>query len=347
VITVIIAKKAEEAKRVNFVDVKENEMKKKGFTLIELLVVIAIIAMLLAILMPALNKVKRLAQRLVCATNLKGMGTALMVYSNDDKYEQYPVQGGTGNHTWSDKTAGYANTTKDWSSDGNITVGASLFLLVREADVDPKSFVCKSSDQKAYEGQHHMNEEIELVELNDFGNWDKKPEAAGTGPVNCVSYAYQLPYSVGNDTARPASSTASAQFALMADRNPWFNFDLSETDYDENNGSASLGYVWRIEQDWDGEVVNKLQIQQANSAAHNREGQNVLFNDGHAEFLKRSDIGVENDNIYTIQGGSTDPRSEKQRRRGAAIRVLDDKGPQNAKDNWLVNDTIEANWSSY
>ena len=45
-------------------------MKKKGFTLIELLVVLAIIAMLLAILMPALGKVKRLAERLVCGTKL-------------------------------------------------------------------------------------------------------------------------------------------------------------------------------------------------------------------------------------------------------------------------------------
>ena len=46
-------------------------MRKKGFTLIELLVVIAIIAMLLAILMPALNRVKKIAQRVVCGTNLK------------------------------------------------------------------------------------------------------------------------------------------------------------------------------------------------------------------------------------------------------------------------------------
>ncbi len=58
-------------------------MKKKGFTLIELLVVIAIIAMLLAILMPALNKVKKIAQRVVCGTNLKGLGTAQVVYAND------------------------------------------------------------------------------------------------------------------------------------------------------------------------------------------------------------------------------------------------------------------------
>jgi len=67
-------------------------MKKKGFTLIELLVVIAIIAMLMAILMPALSKVKKIAQRVVCGTNLKGLGTAQTVYANDYD-DDYVVQG--------------------------------------------------------------------------------------------------------------------------------------------------------------------------------------------------------------------------------------------------------------
>jgi len=61
--------------------------KKKGFTLIELLVVIAIIAVLLAILMPSLKKVKMLGQRLVCNAHLKDMGKLMYLYSmqNDDK----------------------------------------------------------------------------------------------------------------------------------------------------------------------------------------------------------------------------------------------------------------------
>jgi prepilin-type N-terminal cleavage/methylation domain-containing protein/prepilin-type processing-associated H-X9-DG protein len=65
----------------------EKYRKKTGFTLIELLVVIAIIALLLGILTPALSKVKRSAQTLICATNLKNYGPALQMYSqdNDDK----------------------------------------------------------------------------------------------------------------------------------------------------------------------------------------------------------------------------------------------------------------------
>ena len=57
--------------------------KRKGFTLIELLVVIAIIGLLLAILAPALKKVKEHALFLVCKTNLKAGHTAMATYLMD------------------------------------------------------------------------------------------------------------------------------------------------------------------------------------------------------------------------------------------------------------------------
>jgi prepilin-type N-terminal cleavage/methylation domain-containing protein len=58
--------------------------KQNGFTLIELLVVIAIIALLMAILMPALNKVRQQAITLKCQTNLKQIGMMLATYINDN-----------------------------------------------------------------------------------------------------------------------------------------------------------------------------------------------------------------------------------------------------------------------
>ena len=57
--------------------------KSSGFTLIELLVVVAIIALLIAMLLPALGRAKQMANMTRCKANLKGMGTAILTYSMD------------------------------------------------------------------------------------------------------------------------------------------------------------------------------------------------------------------------------------------------------------------------
>lgn len=85
-------------------------------------------AMGMAILMPALGKTKKVAQRVVCGTNLKGLATAIFVYCND--YEDMLP-------------------TSNWCD-----------LLIEEADVSPKSFVCPQSNAIEGESSYAMNENI-------------------------------------------------------------------------------------------------------------------------------------------------------------------------------------------
>ena len=84
--------------------------RRKGFTLIELLVVIAIIALLLSILMPSLQKVKKQAQTVVCRSNLKQLNLGLVMYVEDfdSKFWLGYKPPGPGSNWWMPAVKAYA-----------------------------------------------------------------------------------------------------------------------------------------------------------------------------------------------------------------------------------------------
>jgi len=99
------------------------EQRPNNMTLIELLVVMAIIAILSAILLPALGKARDVAKRSLCANNLKQLSTGVAMYAQDYN-EQYPIKhkaGGGYDLSWYYTVASYMNVNWDRGGDPKYT----------------------------------------------------------------------------------------------------------------------------------------------------------------------------------------------------------------------------------
>jgi len=172
-------------------------MRRKGFTLVELLVVIAIIALLMGILMPALSKVRQIAHRLVCGTNLSGTGKAIMVYANEYD-DEFPRAGGR-TSVWADKINNWqaldryqAFNIAPNGTGGAASITSSLYLLVKYAEVTPQSFVCKTdSEVSEFNPVDHGVFDRDITQFWDFGTFVNEQDNPGS---HC-SYSYHMPYS--------------------------------------------------------------------------------------------------------------------------------------------------------
>jgi prepilin-type N-terminal cleavage/methylation domain-containing protein len=283
-------------------------MKRKGFTLVELLVVIAIIALLMGILMPALSRVRQIAFRMVCGTNLSGIGKAMLIYSNDYD-DEFPRAGGR-NSQWSSSLPNwmadnrYAAYGLDANgSGGQATITSSFYLLVKYAEVTPKSFICKGdSGTTEFKPTEYAAGDRDLIDLWDFG-----PESS-----NHCSYSYHMPYGL-----YALTTSSEPGMAVAADRNPWMKSPAAEakdatllTSYNSEGGR---------------EMVNV-----GNAIAHQEDGQNVLFMDSHVTFEKQPFCAINDDNIYTWWDGGDI-------RRGG-YPVPGNSEPTDRLDSFLVND---------
>ncbi len=101
---------------------RRREWRMKQFTLIELLVVISVIAILAALLLPALNRAKDMARDVGCRSNLKQIGTAINMYASDSR-DWFPSVLGMDSTTsrgfcWDFQISGYLNYRKLGISSG-------------------------------------------------------------------------------------------------------------------------------------------------------------------------------------------------------------------------------------
>jgi hypothetical protein len=256
-----------------------------AFAIIGIVLPVFSFFVLLGILMPALARTRQLAFRMTCGTNLSGIGKAMLLYANDYE-DELPRAGGRTTVWGAMPPEGWTSPNRQGAfglaangSGGTASISSCFYLLVKYAEVTPKSFVCKG-DAGATEFRLSEMAGVpavrELIDLWDFG----PPEKA----YRHCSYAYHVPFSQYGLT-----TSNEPGFAVAADRNPWID-----------SPSAQAQDFSRFKPDMPPHRGTSDQARWSNSTAHQQDGQNVLFLDSHVEFAKRAYCGVEDDNIYTV-----------------------------------------------
>jgi len=148
-------------------------VKRKGFTLIELLVVIAIIAILLAILMPALNRVKEQGKRAACLSNLKQLQLTWSMYAdeNDDRVVNGEAYGG-GDGTAPIPTGGMHPGEQWWTGDdvGDFWAGINLSQIVQERAIRAGALFPYCKNVKLYRCPTGVRGEMRTYTITDAMN---------------------------------------------------------------------------------------------------------------------------------------------------------------------------------
>jgi prepilin-type processing-associated H-X9-DG protein len=239
---------------------------RRAITYVEVLILIGVVALIISIVIPTIRRMRQTSGRLPCPSHLQQLGQALLLYANENKGSLPRTTYAPGPNplpVWGTGTTASDPFAPDGPQPNDVS--AVLFLLLRTQDITPEVFYCPSLDG---------------AKIDDFGGGGNTAAARS----NFTDVRRNLSYSIHNPYARDGAippeasdwwtSDMSATFAIAADRNP------GTAGGDDNVLHPTVS-------------SSATDMRRANSRNHDREGQNVLYGDGHVEFHQNPFVGVE------------------------------------------------------
>ena len=221
-----------------------------GFTLIELLVVVAIIALLVAIVVPAVNKARQEAQRVVCKSNLKQFAYAWYYYCNDNGGQMPELTHAIGGGNW------------------YVEFGKYLGDSSEEQDV----WDCPTDEHKETNLIGYTlpfaNVLAYWVNLQNVYPWPVARAPHNIGDVRRTSEVMSL-----TETSAPIEAVLTPYGPT-----PYSTFPLDE-DFDGDGVLDSNEYERRLGEDWFGYPTPYNRV----AARHPGRTCNIGFMDGHVE----------------------------------------------------------------